>query len=201
MLIDYGAELLNSTTDFEQASSYTSTVPETSTNVAAIIPSEKENNLLLISTAVACTVIIVVLVVVCIIVAVVFVRQLRRKRLDLTHDIELYTEVENGIPIYEAVDKGLDCAQSNNEVDMSYVDMCEGFAPDPVYDTADIKLEAAEETPRVDETLKSTKCCDLPNNDTHYQNLQDSKYSHYSSLPQHQINNLFVQATVIINDK
>ena len=126
------------------------------------------------------------LVVVCIIVAVIFVKQLRQKRLDLTHDMELYTEVENGIPIYEAVDKGLSCAESNDEVDMSYVDMCGGVTPDPVYDTAEMKLEAVEETPMVDKTLESTKCCDLSNNDTHYQNVQDSKYSHYGNLPHQQ---------------
>lgn len=85
--------------------------------------------------------IIGVLIVVCVITIVICVRLLRRKlRPDPPQN--LYAEIGNANPIYEAVDNDLRCTdtilnESKSKTEPSYVNMCGIIAPDPAYDSAE----------------------------------------------------------------
>ena len=77
-----------------------------------------------------------VLIVVCVITVVIYVRLLRRPD---PHQ-NLYAEVGNSNPIYEAVDKDLSCTDTKLNVskcktEPSYVNTCGKIAPDPAYMT------------------------------------------------------------------
>ena len=153
-----------------------------------------KNDTLLYSTIAACVAVIIILFVILVVVAVVFIRLVRRGSSHIPQNLELYADIENLNPIYEAVDKDLSCNcadVSKSETELSYVDMCGAIAPDPLYDTADHattqfdtkmatkQLEAKEKTPTLDKTLKEDTGCYITN---HYQNVSD-EYSNYSNVP------------------
>ena len=94
-------------------------------------PHDQDNNTDVLSAIIIAvsTGIIGVLIVVCVITVVIYVRLLRRKlRPDPPQN--LYAEVGNANPIYEAVDKDLRCIdtklnESKSITNSFYVNMCE----------------------------------------------------------------------------
>ena len=149
------------------------------------------NDTPLYSAITACVAVIIILFVISVVVVMVFIRLVRRGSSHVPQN--LYADVENLNPIYEAVDKDLSCNcadVSKSETELSYVDMCGAIAPDPLYDTADHattqydpkmstkQLEAKEKTPTLDKTLEEDTGFNLTNNDYHYQNISE-EYSHY----------------------